>query len=219
MRPKWLPLNDVDGIHDMGGMAGFGPVDVDAVESGHWEARNQVVALLSGGMSRAGIEEIPPEEYLNATYAERWVMCAERRLVHNGVLAADDLARWSDRLEAAPDMPRTEKPDELAALEHMVTTTTPMHEPSDPRFEVGERVRVKRMHPQEHNRCPRYVRGAIGEVERIPGADYRPGAPRTPEVFEPVYTVRFDSVDLWGEQDEPGFDLFIDLWQGYLEAP
>jgi len=213
----------VDGIHDMGGMAGFGPVDVDAVESGHegWEARTQVVALLSGGMSRAGIEEIPPDEYLNAAYAERWLMCAERRLVDNGVLAADDLASWSERLESAPDteLPHRENPESLAGLEQLVMTTPLMREPPTPQFAVGERVRVQRMHPEEHNRCPRYVRGVVGEIERIPGADYRPGVPMSPEVLEPVYTVRFDSVDLWGEQDEPAFDLFIDLWQSYLEAP
>ncbi len=207
----------------MGGMAGFGPIDVDAVESGHegWEARNQVVALLSGGMSRAGIEEIPPAEYLDAAYAERWLICAERRLVDKGVLAAADLATWVERFETAPDteMPRAENPEALGDLERMVMTTTPMPEPPSPHFALGDRVRVKRMHPEQHNRCPRYVRGAIGEVQRIPGADHRPGAPRTPEMFEPVYTVRFDSVDLWGPQDEPGFDLFIDLWQSYLEAP
>jgi nitrile hydratase len=221
-------LTEVDGIHDMGGMAGFGPIDIDAVEPGHegWEARNQVVALLSGGMSRAGIEEIPPEQYLNATYAERWVLCAERRLVANGVLSADDLASWAARLETAPgtemprtEMPHTEQPEALGDLERMVTTTTPMPAPPSTRFAIGDRVRVKRMHPTEHNRCPRYVRGTVGEIERIPGADHRPGAPRTDEMFEAVYTVKFDSVDLWGEQDEPAFDLFIDLCQGYLEAP
>ncbi len=207
----------------MGGMDGFGPVDVTAVESGHegWEARNQVVALLSGGMSRAGIEEIPPAQYLSASYAERWLLCAERRLVDNGVLTADDLASWAARLESVPaaEMPRTEQPDALAGLEEAVTTTTPMSEPTDTRFAVGDRVRVRRMHEAGHNRCPRYVRGAVGVVDRIPGADHRPGAARTAETFEPVYTVVFDSTELWGEQDEAPFDLIIDLWQSYLEAP
>jgi len=213
----------MDGIHDMGGMAGFGPVDVDAVGWGHegWEARNQVVALLSGGMSRAGIEEIPPSEYLRASYAERWLMCAERRLVAKGVLSADDLAVWRERFDSAPDtpMPRAEQPEALAALEAAVTTTTPMMPATAPRFAVGDRVRVKRMRPERHNRCPRYVRGVVGEVERIPGEEHLPGGPASSDVREPVYTVRFGSIDLWGEQDEPAFDLLIDLWQSYLEAP
>jgi nitrile hydratase beta subunit len=205
----------------MGGMAGFGPVDVNAVESGHWEARLQVVALLSGGMSRAGIEEIPPAEYLNATYAERWLLCSERCLVDTGVVTSDELAAWAARLQSSPaaEMPRTERPESLAGLERAVTTTTPMGEPRDARFAIGDRVRVRRMRPEVHHRCPRYVRGAVGVVERIPGAEYRPGAPRSPDMFEPVYTVVFDSVELWGAQNEEPFDLIIDLWQDYLEEP
>jgi hypothetical protein len=172
-------------------------------------------------MTRAGIEELPPAEYLRASYAERWLMCAERRLVHKGVLTADELAAWRDRFVAAPDteMPRAERPDALAALERAVTTTTPMPPATTPRFAVGDLVRVKRMRPERHHRCPRYVRGVVGQVERIPGEEHVPGAPTSSDVREPVYTVRFDSVDLWGEQDEPAFELLIDLWQSYLEVP
>jgi len=216
----------MDGIHDMGGMAGFGPVDVAAVESGHegWEARLQVVALLSGGMSRAGIEEIPPDQYLAAGYAERWVSCSETRLLRRGVVDESDLERWREAIVAEPgvDLPNTADATALADLESMVLTTTPMRDVVDARFAPGDRVRVRRMRPEVHHRCPRYIRGAVGTIERVPGAEHVPGARPGDESLEPVYTVMFDSTDLWGDQQADGeapFELLIDLWESYLEVP
>jgi nitrile hydratase subunit beta len=88
-----------------------------------------------------------------------------------------------------------------------------------PRFASGDRVRVRRMHPDGHTRCPRYVRGALGVVERVQGTDRLPdraeyGLPTEPE---PVYAVAFASQDLWGESDEPPWTVLLDLFDTYLE--
>jgi nitrile hydratase len=216
----------MDGIHDMGGMAGFGPVDTSAVASGDegWEARLQALALLSRGMSRPGIEAIPPAEYLASGYAEKWLVCAERRLIGDGVLDVDALDRWRAELADDPTLlpPRADAPEAVPGLVEMLTTTPSMSEAATPRFAVGDRVRVRRMRPKGHHRCPRYVRGAVGVVERIPGAEHQPPTEPGGDVgpFEAVYTVQFDSSELWGERDgEQDFDLLIDLWESYLEAP
>lgn len=216
----------MDGIHDMGGMAGFGPVDPSADAPGveGWEARLQAVALLSGGMSRPGIEAIPPAEYLGSGYAEKWLVCAEHRLLGDGVIEVDALDRWREELARNPARfpPRADAPEAVGGLVEMLTTTPSMAEATSARFAVGDRVRVRRMRPEGHHRCPRYVRGAVGVVERIPGAEHQPPTRPGGVVgrFEPVYTVQFDSSELWGEPDtEPGFDLLIDLWESYLEAP
>jgi hypothetical protein len=61
----------------------------------------------------------------------------------------------------------------------------------------------------------------VGDVERVLGADPVPDAADENDV-EPVYTVRFSSVDLFGDQTEAGeppYVLLIDLWESYLEAP
>ena len=216
----------MDGIHDMGGMAGFGPVDVSADVSGSegWEARLQAVALLSGGMSRPGIEAIPPAEYLASGYAEKWLVCAERRLLGDGVIHADALDRWQSELSSDPSRrpPRADAPEAVPRLVAALTTTPSMAEAATSRFAIGDRVRVRRMRPEGHHRCPRYVRGALGVVERIPGAEHQPPTEPGGDVgpYEAVYTVQFDSSELWGEHDaEPAFDLLIDLWESYLEAP
>jgi nitrile hydratase len=67
------------------------------------------------------------------------------------------------------------------------------------------------MRPEGHNRCPRYVRGIEGVVERVQCSDTRPGAGA-----EPVYLVGFASGDLWGPDADPG-SVAMDLWEGYLE--
>lgn len=218
----------MDGIHDMGGMAGFGPVDVSAEASGHegWEARLQATALLSGGMSRPGIEAIPPAEYLASGYAEKWLVCSEQRLLGDGVVDREHLDRWRSELSTDPSRlpPRDDAPEAVPGLVEMLTTTPLMSEATEPRFTVGDPVRVRRMRPEGHHRCPRYVRGAVGVVERIPGAEHQPPTEPGGDVgqFEAVYTVQFDSCELWGDQrseGEPAFDLLIDLWESYLEAP
>jgi nitrile hydratase len=217
----------MDGIHDMGALAGFGPVDVDDVEATHepWEARAQVVALLGGDGMRAAIEAIPPGEYLAAGYYERWLVSAERRCVESGRLGADDLERWRSAFDDDPGLrpPHRESKGGVDGLVDLLTTTSPMPPAADPRFDVGDRVRVRRMRPEVHHRCPRYVRGAIGVVERVAGDEHVPRAgPGQPDgPLEAVYTVRFDSTELWGdrrEAGEPPYELLIDLWERYVEA-
>ena len=80
------------------------------------------------------------------------------------------------------------------------------------RYVLGDVVTVRRMAPEAHHRCPRYLRGVAGTVTRVAGGFPRPDGT---DPSEPLYTVRFDMADLWGEDAEPG-SLFVDLWEGYL---
>ena len=88
-----------------------------------------------------------------------------------------------------------------------------------PRFVAGQGVRVRRMHPVGHTRCPRYVRGALGVVERVRGADELPdlAAYGRDAPVEPVYVVAFRSDELWGRGEEPPWTVALDLWESYLE--
>jgi hypothetical protein len=84
------------------------------------------------------------------------------------------------------------------------------------RFAPGARVRTSRVDPPHHTRLPRYARGAVGVVVeregRHPLADERArGLAAEPQ---PVYAVRFDAADLFGEGDH---GVTLDLWESYLE--
>jgi len=74
-------------IHDIGGMHGFGPLAIEPDEPPfhhEWEAR---VFAINRFLLRAGaynldefrdaLERMPPEEYLGASYYERWLNAVE----------------------------------------------------------------------------------------------------------------------------------------------
>lgn len=211
----------MDGIHDLGGMDGFGPVPVDETESGHegWEARLQAVALL-GGFRRSAIEALAPTTYLSSSYAERWLLACERVNLARGTITSDDLERWREHLAADAGVvpPRRDDPELTARVERHLARAPEVPPASDPSFAVGERVRVRRSRPAVHHRCPRYVRGVIGTVESVVGDHPLLEAGRD-EPLEAVYTISFRSEDLWGPPaDGVGHDLRIDLWQSQLEA-
>src|SRR4029078_6837026 len=94
--------SDMNGVHDMGGMHGFGKVEPDADERpfhAPWEAR--VLAMQRAirfarawniDMSRDAIERQPPQRYLAASYYERWLMGMETNAVEKGLIDPDEIA-------------------------------------------------------------------------------------------------------------------------------
>lgn len=74
-------------VNDVGGQTGFGPLRIEPDEPpfhADWEARVYAlnVAMLRRGAYdldrfRDAIERMPPEEYLAASYYERWLHAIE----------------------------------------------------------------------------------------------------------------------------------------------
>lgn len=204
----------------MGGMHGFGPVVVPGSDEPYhhdWEPRILAMAVLTGferlrvNSGRADREEMPPAAYLAAGYFDRWVYSTERGLLEHGVIAPGEVDAMIERLLAGEEVPRTSDPAQIARILQALDDVPTLPAAVDPRFTVGDRVRVRRMRPPGHNRSPRYLRGAEGVVERVQCNDVRPGADS-----EPVYLVAFDSADIWGDDADRG-SVFADLWDGYLE--
>jgi nitrile hydratase beta subunit len=219
----------VDGVHDMGGMHGFGAVvtpDGDAAIHEQWEARVFALHLLisqerlgAGPGGRPTREEMDPADYLAASYYERWLWSAERRLERKGTIAPGEVEATMARLAAGAPVPRSEQPERAERARERLRAVAPMARPARARFAPGDRVRVRRMHPTGHTRCPRYARGVAGVVERIQGADRLPDLAvyGRPAPVEPVYSVAFRSPDLWGPDADPPWTVRLDLWESYLE--
>jgi len=90
-----------------------------------------------------------------------------------------------------------------------------------PRFEKGERVRVRKSAPLGHIRTPFYIRGHVGEIERFCGcfpnpeelAQMRSGLPA-----QPLYRVRFKQKDVWpGYRGADADVVEIEIYQHWLE--
>jgi nitrile hydratase len=211
----------VDGVHDLGGMQGFGAAYWPGSEEpthADWELRAFVLALVTGpGSSHAfrhTIERLDPVRYLDSTYYERWLYEAEQALVESGAITHGEVAAWESRLADGEDPPRRADPERAAKLVRALQRRRPLEPADDPLFAVGDRVRVRRGRPAGHTRCPRYLRGARGTIARVQGLDGVPDVDNA--VIEPVYAVAFDSRELWGDDVERHL-VHADLWERYLE--
>ena len=88
-----------------------------------------------------------------------------------------------------------------------------------PRFNVGDHVRLSNINPPGHTRMPRYIRGRHGVIERDHGVfifpdTYAAGRGERPQH---VYSVRFTSHELWGADGRANDELFVDVWDDYME--
>jgi nitrile hydratase len=217
----------MDGVHDVGGMHGFGRVDPDDEGPFHheWERATfgTFVATLGQGLYsmdevRHSIERMAPDRYLTATYFEKWLAGMETLLTEAGVVTPGDLLDRLAAVEAGEaTVPDRADPDLLAAVrEGMYEAYDVGAERVTPRFAPGDRVRVRNDHPSGHTRSPRYVRGVEGSVVTERGTFSLPDAgAHGREATGPVYSVRFDPADIWGEEAEAD-DLRVDLWESYL---
>ena len=208
----------MDGVHDLGGLDGFGSVDAPPTEpvfAADWERQAVRVMLavniglgVSGGQFRHSIERMEPAHYLSSSYYEHWLTGVSTLLVEAGKTSQADLdQRAGGRFPLSrPD--RGEPPDP-AETDHV-----------DARFAPGDAVRVREWHPRGHTRAPRYVQGKRGVVERLDGPANVPDfeAHGGGKVLDPTYSVRFTAAELWGDGAEVAASVNVDLWERYLEA-
>jgi nitrile hydratase len=204
----------MDGVHDLGGLDGFGPVDApksEPVFHEDWERRAMratIATSLGLGIPtprfRHSIERMDPAHYLGSSYYEHWLTGTATSLVEHGKTTEEDLAR-----RAGGYFPIS-RPDR-GVLEPIAETA--------PRFAVGDAVRVRAWHPAGHTRAPRYVQGRRGVVVRYDGLHNFPDAEAHGggQVPHPVYSVRFEAAELWGEAAEPNAHMHVDLYDHYLE--
>lgn len=220
----------MNGIHDLGGMHGFGPVEPEQDEPvfhARWEAT--VVAINFAARAadlfnldefRHGIERMAPAHYLNSTYYEHWLDGITRLLIEKGHVDAGELEARSSFFEEHPD---------AVATETLVTAPAPAPPPervrsvmreqtSPPRFAPGDEVRADSASPAGHTRLPRYARGKQGVVHRYHGVHVFPdtNAHGLGEQPQPLYSVRFRAQELWGASSDPALAVHLDLWESHL---
>jgi nitrile hydratase len=213
-------------------MQGFGPVEREENEPtfhAAWEA--VVLAIQHAGRARGlfnidefrhGIERMAPAHYLRATYYEKWLEGITRLLVEKGVVGAEELATRQVLFEGNPDASavaaRSGPPPTRGASNPRWAQDFIRETGATPRFAPGDPVRTREMHPHGHTRLPRYARGRRGVIHLCHGIHVFPdtNAHGRGEQPQPLYSVRFDARELWGESAEPNQVVHIDLWESYL---
>jgi nitrile hydratase len=217
----------MNGVHDMGGMHGLGPVAPEADEPifhAPWEARTLALTLAVGAWgkwnidaSRHARELIPGAYYLGMRYYEKWLTALVSQMLQTGLITAEELA--SGRPD--PGSPKADPPLTPERVDPALRRGGPADRPAErePRFQLGDRVRARNLNPTGHTRLPRYVRGRSGVVEQVHGAHVFPdtNAHGLGERPQPLYGVRFTARELWGDAGHPHDVVRLDLWEAYLE--
>ncbi len=184
----------MNGVHDLGGTDGLGPVvvpDREPVFTAEWE--KAAFAMFSMcfragffGVDefRYGIEQMHPAVYLLSPYYEHWIHL-------------------------------------VAFVEAVVPAGAPAKRESDqaPRFKVGDTVTVRADSPAGHTRRARYIRGRTGEIVLAHGTFIYPDSAGNGggDAPEHVYTVKFTTTELWGpDTAEPNGVVYFDVWEPYI---
>jgi len=217
----------MNGVHDMGGMHGLGPIVTEADEPvfhAPWEARAYALSMAVGfwgrwtlDATRHQIELIPGPDYLRMSYYEKWITGLEAQLVGSGLATPQELQTGRPAAGSARATPPLTGEQVAAVFGHGAPSTRETN--VAPRFSVGQRVLARNINPVGHTRLPRYVRGRRGVVTAHHGAHLFPdtNAHGLGEQPQALYQVRFEARELWGEQaDRPGA-VYVDLWESYLE--
>jgi nitrile hydratase len=217
----------MNGPHDLGGQMGFGAVAPEKNEPifhADWEKRALGLTLSCGAFgawnldeSRHVRENIPPANYLSASYYEIWVRALETLLDRHGFVMKSEVDAGHRQVD--PAVPKRVMKAEMVA--GILSTGGPCSREVEaaPVFAVGDRVRTRNFNPSTHTRLPRYARAKTGVIEAVQGAfvfpdDNAHGKGENPQW---LYTVVFDGPEIWGEGSDPTLTVSIDAWESYLE--
>jgi nitrile hydratase subunit beta len=217
----------MNGAQDMGGEHGFGPVAAEPDEPvfhAEWEKRAFALTLAMArpgqwniDASRFARENRDPAEYLSMSYYQIWFAALETMLKERDLVAEDEIKAGHSLHQTKPVQSVLSCADVLKVLHRGGPTERATN--TKPAFKAGGKVRAKNINPLTHTRLPRYVRGHVGEIERVIGFHVFPdsnaqGAGENPQW---LYTVRFAGPELWGDGTDPTISVSVDAWESYLE--
>ncbi|UZE46851.1 nitrile hydratase subunit beta [Rhodopseudomonas sp. P2A-2r] len=218
----------MNGVHDMGGMDGFGKVEPEANEPmfhHEWESRVMAMVRAMGAAGAFNIdasrfyrEMLRPDIYLSSSYYRKWLLGLEDLLVARGYVAREEIAAGH---ASAPPKALSRGAFTVGDVERvMIRGAFGRPAPAPAKFKAGDRVRAKNIHPVTHTRLPRYVRGHVGVIERDHGCHVFPDTAAHDAGENPqwLYTVVFDGAELWGPDGDPTLKVSIEAFEPYLDA-
>ena len=216
----------MNGVHDVGGMHGFGPVlpePHEPVFHAPWEGR--VLALVRAilytrawniDVFRYSQEQVPAPVYLSVSYYHRWLLGITRSALERGLVTQSELEAGHASTPAKP-LERTLTQKDIGT----VVIRPPFSRPAkrEAMFKPGDTVRTRNLHVPGHTRLPRYARDKEGTIEAVRGCHVFPDAVVAGRGEDPqwLYTVVFDGKRIWGEQADPSLRVSIEAFEPYLE--
>ena len=216
----------MDGVHDLGGVQGFGPLEIDPDERAFhhdWEARmwglNEAMTGDPGWTIdwwRHVRELILPLDYLSRPYFDQWAQIYAALMIDSGLATVEEVATGKAK-GPRPDFGPPMQAKEVAEAARR-TTDFRRDGGAKPAYLLGQKLRARLTGAVGHTRLPRYVRGRPGTIHAYHGNHLLPDAgAKGQHHAEPLYTVAFAAADLWPEHAGSRDRIFLDLWESYLE--
>ncbi|MFE4823460.1 nitrile hydratase subunit beta [Streptomyces sp. NPDC056704] len=172
---------------------------------------------------RKGAEALHPFAYFQFRYYEKWLGGISSYFLSEGYISEEELeAKAAEYLQdpalGLPDGGDKRIDDQV--IRYLREGDSPRQGPAQsPAFAVGDRVTAKDVPPTDHTRLPGNLRGRTGTIERVFEGNYGYFCSTGPDGIGepmPVYAVRFEPADIWGELAEPGTVLYGEIYQAYL---
>src|SRR5205807_7255644 len=141
----------MNGVHDMGGMDGFGKVEPEPNEPmfhSEWEARVLAMVRAMGAAGAFNIdtsrfyrETLPPHIYRGISYYKKWLLGLEDLLVDKGFVAASEIAAGHAMEPAKPLKRGKFTRDDVERI--MVRGKFGRAASAPAKFKPGDRVRAR----------------------------------------------------------------------------
>ena len=216
----------MDGVHDLGGKEGVGPIDVNEPEAPFhydWEGRMWGISRSTGAPDwtidwwRHVRELIDPVSYLSRRYFDSWAQTQIAAFVNSGVFTLEEVI--SGKSDTPPSgEPKVISPEDAIAATKAQAYRFDREIDQLAAYKVADRVRTNQLGQQHHTRLPAYARGKTGVIHAHHGAHVFPDAnAKGNEVAQHLYTVIFEARELWIEAAEKRDRVFLNLWESYLE--
>lgn len=215
----------MDGIHDLGGKIGYGPVDVhEPEEPFHAEYEGRMWAISRTGKApgvtidwwRHVREQITPDDYLNRSYFDSWAQTTMAAMIDAGIFTAKELGAGKSDTAPLRQVDLLDYDEVLAQNQTMAFDfSRPVDEP--PRFSVGQSVATNATGHSGHTRLPEYARAKVGVITHYRDAHiFADGGAKGLEDAQHLYTVSFKASELWGDEANPNDSVSLELWESYL---
>jgi len=218
----------MDGIHDLGGKQGYGPIEVDSDETPFhhdWEAREWGIAqsARTPGITidwwRHCRELILPEDYLGRPYFDSWAQTDFSTYIDAGWMTLQEVGsgKSAGRKNDHGEPPTALSLQQVLQEDHDHAFRFDAEIDAAPAFGVGQQVMTSSHGHSGHTRLPQYARGRRGTIQVCNGAHVYPDlSAQGEEIHQYCYNVMFMAEELWPEAQGSRDKVYLDLWESYL---
>ncbi|MFT5657105.1 MAG: nitrile hydratase beta subunit [Gammaproteobacteria bacterium] len=226
----------MDGIHDVGGKQGYGAIDADEIDlytigrafHHDWEAREWGISRCARTPAitidwwRHCRELILPVDYLQRPYFDSWAQTDFATYIDGGFFTLDEVCSGHSQTklnQADQSSPQALSKAELLTTEKKKAMQFDAEIDAQPLFDIGDQVTTNKHGHSGHTRLPQYARNSRGRIHALHGAHVFPDlSAQGEETHQHLYTVVFDSVELWPDAKNNGDKVYLDLWESYFSA-